>query len=213
VWLLNSDTLLKPNTIQTLVDVVEENGVEIASCKLLNNDGTIQQQGGYLPNLLNLFAWMLFLDDIPLVKRLFKPYQQRNRGFFRKNQKVGWLGGTALLVKRDLYNKMGGLDEKIFMYGEDVDFAIRAKKMGVPIYYFSEPSLTHLGQASGSSKGAVIGEFKGLKYVYRKHKSWPQLLILRTLLKIGALMRILVFGYLIGDKERKDVYSEAFKVA
>jgi len=49
---------------------------------------------------------------------------------------MGWVGGTALLVNRKIYQDLGGLDENIFMYGEDVDFCLRASKAGYPIQYF-----------------------------------------------------------------------------
>jgi len=213
VWLLNSDTLLKPTTIKTLFNSAKANNSQIASCRLLNKDGSIQPQGGFLPRLYRLTAWMLFIDDLPIIKHLIKPYHQDNLGFFTKDQHPGWLAGTALLIKRDLYQKMHGLDKKIFMYAEDVDFCLRAAKQGIKLDYFGQPKVTHLGQASGSSKGAVLGEYKGLKYIYKKHYSVWKYLLLRLLLKIGALLRILVFGILLKDDTKKDVYQEAFKLA
>ncbi|MBI2012412.1 hypothetical protein HYS90_00615, partial [Candidatus Curtissbacteria bacterium] len=57
-----------------------------------------------------------------------------------------------------------------------------------------------------------IGEFKGLEYFYKKHKSEVALQILRLLLKIGALARVLIFG-LLGRRELAKSYVEAFKAA
>ncbi len=79
----------------------QANNSQIASCRLLNQDKTIQPQGGFLPRLCRLAAWMLFIDDLPIIKHLIMPYHQNNLGFFKKNQHPGWLAGTALLVKRD----------------------------------------------------------------------------------------------------------------
>ena len=81
------------------------------------------------------------------------------------------------------------------------------------IYYFAKPSLTHLGQVSGSSKGAILGEYRGLKYIYRKYFLWPNLIALRLLLKTGAMLRWLLFGIILGDTVRKDIYAEAFKLS
>jgi len=212
-WLLNSDTLLNKTTIQTLFDLAQSNHTQIGSCRLLNPDKSIQPQGGFLPTMPRLAAWMLFIDDLPLINLIFKPYQQRRIDFYKKDQHPGWLGGTALLIKKDLYKKMKGLDKNIFMYGEDVDFCLRAYNLGIKLDYFSKPSLVHLGQASGSSKGAVLGEYKGLKYVYKKHKNLWQYLVLRLLLKMGAFLRIIIFGIIFQDKTRKEIYEEAFKLA
>src|SRR3989344_2706766 len=212
VWLLNSDTILRPDTISLLMSSVKKNGSDIAACKLLNPDGSIQPQGGALPTPVNLAAWMLFWDDIPFAGRLFNAYQQRSRSYFRRDQHPGWVGGTALLVKRQVYKKLGGLDSDIFMYGEDTEFCLRAHLAHYRIDYFAVPRLTHLGQASGSSKGAVLGEYKGLKYIFAKH--YPhQLGTLRLLLKIGALLRILLFGMMARDEIRKDIYRQAYSLA
>ncbi|MFH0943090.1 MAG: glycosyltransferase family 2 protein [Candidatus Beckwithbacteria bacterium] len=205
IWLLNSDTLLKSNTISTLMKLAVKNNSSIASCKLLNSDGSIQFQGGSLPTLCNLAVWMFFIDDLPILKSLIKSYHQNQNNYFRKDQHPGWLSGTALLVKASLYRQLGGLDEKIFMYGEDVEFCYRAAKSRHQLDYFSVPQLTHLGQASGSSRGAILGEYKGLKYIYKKHHSFWQSCILSLLLKIGALLRLILF--------RNKIYAEAFKLA
>jgi GT2 family glycosyltransferase len=213
VWILNSDTLLKKNTIALLMQEVLKTRAEIASCRLLNIDGSIQPQGGFLPTLPRLAAWMWFIDDLPLVDHLLKPYHQDRSSWFKKNQRPGWLAGTALLVKKSLYETMNGLDKQIFMYAEDVDFCLRAQKKEIIPYYFHKPALTHLGQASGSSKAAVLGEYKGLNYIYRKHyQDWSQL-VLKFLLKSGALLRWLIFGIILENTAKKEIYGEAFNLA
>lgn len=213
IWLLNSDTLLKPDTINTFMKLVMKNKSQIASCKLLNPDKTIQPQGGFLPRLSRLTAWMFFIDDLPIIGSLIRPYQQRHIHFFKKHQHPGWLSGTALLIKRSLYNQLKGLDKNIFMYGEDVEFCLRAAKRGLRLDYFPQPELTHLGQASGTSQGAVLGEYKGLKYLFKKHKPSWEYPLLRWLLKTGALLRIIIFGIILQDKAKKTIYVKAFKLA
>jgi GT2 family glycosyltransferase len=212
VWLLNSDTILQEDTIQKLMDQAILVNSNLASCQLLNRDGSIQPQGGFLPTLCNLKAWMFFIDDIPLIKKLIKPYQQQTKSFYKKDQHPGWLGGTALLVKKKIYDQLKGLDEEIFMYGEDVDFCYRAKKLGYSADYFHSPKLTHLGQASGSSRGAILGEFSGLKFIYKKHKPSWQTPFLRLILKFGTALRVLLFGIIQKDEKRKNIYREAFSL-
>lgn len=205
IWLLNSDTLIKSNTISTLMKLAVKNNSAIASCQLLNSNGTIQPQGGYLPDLWRLALWMLFIDDLPLLKNIIKPYHQNLKSFFQTDQYPGWLGGTALLIRHDIYKKLNGLDNHIFMYGEDVEFCLRAKQQGIKVDYFSQPQLTHLGQGSGTSRNAILGEYKGLKYIYQKHKPAWQYFALRLLLKVGALLRLIIF--------KNRIYAEAFQLA
>lgn len=205
IWLLNSDTILKSSTISTLMKIAVKQNSTIASCRLLNKDGSIQPQGGYLPDLWRLAAWMLFIDDLPIFSWFFPAYHVNRRRYFQRNQHPGWLAGTALLIRRDVYQKLKGLDEKIFMYGEDVEFCLRAKNLGWSPDYFSVPALTHLGQASGSSRGAILGEYKGLQYIYQKHFPKIQQIILKILLKLGALLRVIIL--------RNRIYGEAFNLA
>jgi GT2 family glycosyltransferase len=208
VWLLNSDTIINETTIEKLMDEAIKNDAYVASCQLRNKDGSIQPQGGALPTVGRIAAWMLNYDRLMSAS---SRYQNSDISSFETNRPAGWLGGTALLVRRDLYLSMSGLDDHIFMYGEDVEFCIRVHHGRLPIHYFSSANLIHLGQASGSSERAILGEFSGLKYIYQKH--YPQQLgIVRMLLKLGALLRTVMYTF-TGDTKRRDIYAKAIALA
>ena len=64
-----------------------------------------------------------------------------------------------------------------------------------------------------SSKGAILGEYRGLTYIYKKHYNLIAQMALKLLLKTGAMLRWLIFGIILGDSTRKDIYEEAFKLA
>ncbi len=210
VWLLNSDTLIEPDTIEKLLDAAYKQNSYLATCRLLNRDGSVQPQGGALPNLLNLTTWMLNLDSLSFIRKSIPPYQLSHP--YPKQPTLGWIGGTAMLIRRDLYMSLNGLDEGIFMYGEDVEFCLRVNNGGLKPDYFNQPKLIHLGQASGSSQRAVLGEFSGLQYIYKKHKSASQRAYVRVILKIGALLRLISFA-LKRDTVRRDIYAKAFLMA
>jgi GT2 family glycosyltransferase len=208
LWLLNSDTIIKRDTIQKLVRFADKSKSSLATCALLNADGSVQPQGGALPNPANLTTWMLNLDAAPLLRYLIPPYQLSDP--YPKNPRLGWVGGTAMLVRRDLYEELGGLDENIFMYGEDVEFCLRASRLDISPDYIADAKLVHLGQQSSSSQRAIIGEITGLKYIYKKHNP-SQHAYLRFILKVGTLLRILSFA-LMGDTKRRDIYAKAHKM-
>jgi GT2 family glycosyltransferase len=215
VMLLNSDTQAKDNAIDELMDFMKSNpSIGVASCQLLNPDGSIQPQGGYLPRLSNIAFWMLFIDDIPIIGKNLFPYQLRNRNTFLKERKMGWVGGTAMLIKRQVIEDIGYFDENLFMYGEDVEFCYRANNKGIKISVTPKAKIVHHGQQSsqGKSSAAILGEFKALKYIFKKHKPVWEYPILRLLLKIGALLRMFIFGILQG-KETYAIYKKAFQMA
>jgi GT2 family glycosyltransferase len=208
--LLNSDTLLAPRTLDTLLSLASSRNSYLATCTLVNPDKTVQPQGGALPNLLNLTSWMLNLDGLPFIANLIPPYQLSHP--YPQKPSLGWIGGTAMLIRRDLYHSLAGMDENIFMYGEDVEFCYRAARGGIVPDYFTKPQVVHLGQASSNSERAILGEFSGLQYIYQKHQSAAQLAYLRFILKLGAALRVISFT-LTGDTKRRDTYAKAFKMA
>jgi N-acetylglucosaminyl-diphospho-decaprenol L-rhamnosyltransferase len=212
LFFLNSDTVLSDGFFDQLTQAMENRDIKLATVKLLNPDHSIQPQGGHLPNLGNMFAWMFFIDDLPLIGWLIPAYQQRRLSYFKKDRHLGWIGGTAMLVKRDTFQSLGGFDQHIFMYGEDVEFCYRARTLGIKPQYFSKPSLTHYGQGSSTAANSITGEFKGLIYLFTKHKPAWQLPILKWYLKIGAGLRIVLFGIIGKNETKRTAYKKAIEV-
>lgn len=214
ILLLNSDTYLIENSFRKLVEFAKkQENLGVLTPQLLNQDRSIQQSVGFFPNLPQIFFWMTFIDDLPLGY-ILKPYHVDHEAFYKKDQQVDWVTGAALLIPKNVIQKAGELDEKIFMYGEDVEWCWRIKKAGFQIIYSPITKIVHIGRGSSGkiSTQAFIGEFQGLKYFYSKHKSNFSLQILRILLKMGALARIFLFGFL-GRKETARAYVETIKVA
>ncbi len=214
ILLLNSDTYFIENSLPKIVEYADkQKNLGVLAPQLLNVDKSIQQSVGFFPNLPQIFYWMSFIDDLPFGQ-LLKPYHVDHDSFYKKDQHADWVTGAALLIPKNILKKAGNLDEKIFMYGEDVEWCWRIKKAGFDIIYTPSTKIVHIGRGSSGqiSKRAFVGEFEGLKYFYNKHKAPTSLQIMRILLKIGALARILVFG-ILGRKETARAYVEVLKVA
>ena len=214
-WLLflNSDTEIVPGTIKEMNDFLSNNPkVGIGSCNLLNPDGTIQQQGGYLPRLSTVAFWALFLDDLPVLNQFLPSYQSRRKSFFSGSpKKTGWVAGTAMWIINDLWKKLNGFDESLFMYGEDVELCLRAGKLGWDVMLNPRASVVHLGKAGGGKW--IQGEISGLKHIFKIHKPSWEMPLLKAILGLGMISRWLIFGILKGNGEYKRGYFEAFKSA
>jgi GT2 family glycosyltransferase len=211
VMLLNSDTVVHPGALASLVTTLESHEeIGIVAANLRNPDGTYQPQGGALPTLLNVKAWWLwpFPGNIPFLA----PYQNTQEPV-RAIEQRGWVGGTALAIKRDLYMRLGGLDEGIFMYAEDVDLCLRVAQQKLQIVIHKDAWITHFGMASGSSSKARLGEIKGLLYLFGKHRTSGEVVLLRIIFVLGSLLRYLLFGILKGSSEARALYSQAVQVA
>lgn len=214
-WLLflNSDTEIVPGTLKEMDDFLSGNpNAGIASCNLLNSDGTIQPQGGYLPRLSTVAFWALFIDDLPVFKQLLPSYQLRRKSFFSGNpKKTGWVAGTAMWVSSQSWKQLGGFDESLFMYGEDVELCLRAGKLWRDVMLNPRASVVHLGKAGGGKW--IQGEINGLKHIFKLHKPGWEMPLLKIILGLGMILRWLIFGILKGNGEYKRGYFEAFKSA
>ena len=228
ILLLNSDTYLIENSLQKLVRKAHELQYRGSTPKgvgplksefgalgpqLLNENRSIQQSAGFFPHLPQVFWWMSFIDDLP-GGIFLKPYHVDHDSFYQKDHQVDWVTAAAILVPREVIVKVGMLDEKIFMYGEEVDWCYRIKRQGYKVYFSPATKIIHIGRGSSGqiSKNAILGEYQGLIYFYKKHKNRLSLQIARLLLKIGALSRVIIFG-LLGRKETAKFYVEALKMA
>jgi len=212
IFLLNSDTYLIENSFKKLLtNIKSRSKLGVIAPKLLSKDQTIQQSAGYFPHLPQVFFWMSFLDDLP-IGMLFKPYHIDHDSFYKNGQQIDWVTAAALMIPKKVIDEVGLLDPQIFMYGEEIEWCYRIKKAGYKIYFSPITKIIHIGRGSHQKipTKAFIGEYEGLMYFYKKYKSRFALQILKLLLKIGALVRIAVFGTL-GRKELAKSYVETFK--
>jgi GT2 family glycosyltransferase len=234
IILLNSDTIVQKGGLSTMVETFERLPIDnktanlnsqknkidrlgILAPTLLNPDGTLQPQGGDLPNLGSLFSHMSFLDDFPIIGK-FLPSTQHTG--FRQSEKLryhtndrrlikrGWVGGTAMMIRKEVIKEIGLLDDAIFMYGEDTEYCMRANHHHWDVAIDPQAKITHFGQASSSSANAIKGEFKSYTYNWSKHKPLWQIPIVKAILKMGAALRVVAFSTIRPDKKRRQIYQE-----
>jgi len=91
------------------------------SCKLLNDDGSYQLSARKFPGLSRLFLRRLFFKNIDNY--------QESVYTAKKPVKVDWISGAFFIIKKELYSKVGGFDENIFMYLEDTDLCKRISEL------------------------------------------------------------------------------------
>jgi hypothetical protein len=230
---LNSDTIVQNDALTKMVEAFQQQLIDeatatlssrdhrldrlgILAASLLNPDGSYQPQGGSLPSLFSLTMHMLMIDDLPLVGRYIPSTQRTGRGH---QIAVGalttsgliqqdWVGATAMMVPSKTIEEIGSFDQNIFMYGEDVELCIRAQNHHWDVAIHPEAQVVHLGSASSSSKRAIHGEFKGYQYIWAKHKPHWQVDPAKQILRLGAALRVLLFGTILRDSAKADIYRE-----
>jgi len=210
--LLNNDTLVKEKSLDKLVEFFEDSPYSIATCKLEYPGGAFQANVGRLPVFPYIFIWLSGVDD--LFRKLFglPSYQERNERFYQGDKDVGWVSGAVMLIKAEVLKKIGFLDDKIFMYGEDVDFCWRAKKADFKVGFTDRTSIVHIGGASFEQPkyNQWLGEFRGLIYLYEKNYGELSSIILKIFIYFFVFLRIIAFA-LIGKKDYAKTYFKVFK--
>lgn len=196
ILLLNPDILVLKDAIYKLVAFFKKFDKGFVGAKLLNPNLTVQASCGLFPNL-PVVILMLFLQGERLNITKFSP---------QKITKVDWVSGACLLGKKEDFLKLGGFDENIFLYMEEVDLLYRAKKIGLPNYFYNEAEFIHIGAAISGHKQAVNNIFQGLLYFYKRHYSYFDCLILKLLLYLKSIIAISL-GTLILKKQLVSQYK------
>lgn len=216
ILLLNQDTIILNGALQKMVGWMDNSlQVGLVGCRLLNKDKTIQPSAGYFPNLLKIFFWASFLESLPVIGNLIRPYHIKERSFYNKLEYPDWVQGAFYLLRREAAEATGLLDENYFMYVEEIDYAFRLKKAGWRVAFAPEAEVVHLGGDTRQTRNerAVLGEYKGLKLFFQKHKPVREMLFLGLLLVYGAGLRMIIFGKIMRSGYLKAIYEEAFRVA
>jgi hypothetical protein len=129
---------------------------------------------------------------IPGINRFLPALHFRNINQYLITSQVGWVTGSCFMIRKDVYEQIGGLDENIFMYVEETEYCKRTHDIGWQVWYLADEYIWHLerGSSISGNEGAILGIYKGLKYYFKKHKPGWQVNFLIWLLRIGALMRM-----------------------
>ncbi len=141
ILLLNSDTIVKKGAIDSLVEFAsDKKDAGVVGSRLLNKDGSIQASVFRFPTLKRAVAQYWF------GKRglLDKYYPSGN-----KPCEVEALVGASFLITPEAIKRVGLLDERYFMYFEDLDYCRRARRASLKVYYLPQAEVVHLHGASG----------------------------------------------------------------
>ncbi|MFN4243207.1 MAG: glycosyltransferase family 2 protein [Tepidisphaerales bacterium] len=147
VLLLNPDTVVRPGAMAALLAYAEAHPeVGIFGSRLEDADGTPQCSAFRFPGVLSEFESAARLGVVTRLLRRWQvapPVQDRPH-------RCDWVAGACMLVRRELWERLGGMDEGYFMYFEEVDFCLRARRAGWLCHYVPAARVVHLvGQSSG----------------------------------------------------------------
>lgn len=149
VLLLNPDTVVRPRGVQELLDFMDAHPeVGIAGSRLENPDGSPQRSAFRFPSVLGELEGGLRLGVASKVLGRYIVAPPVPEGL--DPVPTDWVAGASMIVRREVFEAVGPMDEAYFMYFEEVDFCRKAARAGWPCWYVPRSRVVHLvGQSSG----------------------------------------------------------------
>ncbi|MBM4028515.1 MAG: glycosyltransferase [Planctomycetes bacterium] len=172
VLLLNPDTLILADAIERTVKFMRTHPhVGIAGCKVLNRDGTLQLAcRRSIPTPEVAFYRMTGLSRLFPRSRVMARYNMTYQNP-DETQEVDAVSGAFLMIRRQVIEQIGLLDEQFFMYGEELDWCLRTKQAGWSVMYYPEAQIVHYkGQSTQyNSRRAAFEFYRAMVLFHRKH--------------------------------------------
>ncbi|MBE2182548.1 MAG: glycosyltransferase family 2 protein [Anaerolineae bacterium] len=219
IFLLNPDTLVKPETIQQLAAYLNDHPeVGIVGPRTLNGDGTTQSTRRRFPTLLTGLFESTWLQSIApkAIMRCYYVQDQPDDGTFE----VDWVQGSALMFRREVFAQIGGMDEGFMMYSEELDWCKRAVLAGWRVDYVGGARIVHFGGKSSEQAPALTHirfQCSKLRY-FRKYHGRAEAELLRFALLTNYASQYMIEGSkrLVGHKpalraERMQVYATVLR--
>lgn len=196
ILLINPDTLVAEDTFEKMIKFFESNSeAGLAGCKILNPDGSLQLAcRRSFPGPWTSFTKVTGLSSMFPNNKIFARY---NLTYLDENKtyEVDAISGSFMMMRKEVYEKVGGFDEQFFMYGEDLDLCYRIQKAGFKVYYFHDTQIIHY--KGESTKRSSLDETKvfysAMHLFVKKHLSSSLLVefILRTAIAVRSVFAFL----------------------
>lgn len=190
--LLNPDTIVEDGAIDELYTfLIAHSAAGAAGSYLKNPDGTFQMSCYPFPTIFREL-WRLFHLDNLLAIGLY-PQKQWNS---ETPKKCDVVQGTSLMIKRDVWDLLGGLDEDFFMYSEEVDFCYRMEKAGFERYWVPTSRVIHYGGQSTSqtAREMFLQLYRAKTQFFKKHHGLLAAYIYKLILLLASLARLVLFS-------------------
>ena len=197
ILFLNPDTCFLRDGIDKLLNIFKKGNIGLVSCKLLNRDHTVQLSCFHFPNFWRIAANSLLLGKTwPISKlKIFQYRVEDQNGILYPD----WVLGAFMLLPTEIIRKIGGFDEDIFMYGEDMELCYQVRKLGLEVCYVSDFEVVHYGGGSWrrawseARKEAKV--HKAIINFYNKHSGRTLVPVVRGFFVLGAFLRIIIFSF------------------
>lgn len=194
---VNPDTEWTNGSVRDLLNVfVRNEKIGIVGGKLVEAGGKSEKNAGKFLGFWGSAALALSLDETFGIR--LSP---------SKIQKVDFVSGGFMMVSADVFRKLNGFDEHLFMYVEDMELCFRARVAGILTYFTPDAALIHMGQGSSDRNFAVKNIFRGILYFQKKHGNTFSYHLTKSLFKSKVELLVIV-GRLMNNRYLTETYKD-----
>jgi N-acetylglucosaminyl-diphospho-decaprenol L-rhamnosyltransferase len=214
---LNPDTRLFPESLQRPLEFLEERenpGFGICGVRHVDDSRTFSTTCARFPTLRIFFAQMTGLSR--LFPKWFPPHLMLESECL-ESREVDQVIGAFFLVRRNLFEALNGFDERFFVYFEEVDFSLRAKRNGYSSYYLANVTVYHRGGGS-SERAKALRLFYSLRsrllYAFKNFSRLEALALCFLTLTLEPVSRLLAAAFSLSATRVSEVmggYLELFR--
>lgn len=189
-YLLNSDAFPEPGSIKLLVDFLDDNPVAgISGSYIHGPDGTPHETAFRFPSLASELESTLGFGPVSRALKRFVVALP----IPTETTQVDWLAGASMLIRREVFQRIGLFDETFFLYFEETDFCRRARLAGWPTYYIAQSSVAHIGSVStglkDKSKRTPSYWYASRRHYFLKNHGRPYLWASNLVYVVGGTLR------------------------
>lgn len=143
ILIMNPDIFVGKDSVSKMLEYIEKHhDVGILAPKLVYPDGQVQDSCRRLMKFSDLVIKRTPLKMVPFLRKRVEKYTMQDFDH-SKIQEVDLLVGACLLIPRHVYEKVGGFDERYFLFMEDFDLCRAVRKAGYKVVYYPEVAVTH----------------------------------------------------------------------
>jgi len=196
ILLINPDAVVSEDTFDKMISFFKENpDAGLAGCKILNADGSLQLAcRRSFPGPWTSFTKVTGLSNLFPNSKLFARY---NLTYLDENNtyEVDAISGSFMMMRKEVYKKIGGFDERFFMYGEDLDICYRVQQTGYKVYYVHSTQIIHYkGESTKRSDLDETKVFYNAMHLFVK-KHFSSFFLVEIILRTAITLRK-VFAFL-----------------
>ncbi len=185
---LNPDTICREGAIKLMVQrIKEDKQIGVLGPQQVDKRGRILHSIGSMPKLPDALFALSFINKLwpnnPYSKRYWAREVNRN-----KEQETETVGGAAMMFRKDVFDSVGGFDERFFMYFEEADICLRVRRLGYKVLYYPQAKIIHLVGKSTSDKKWIRKTFEDSRYkFFKKYYGTPIALVSEFFLRITSI--------------------------